>query len=489
MIISNLKAHKSKLLLGVGYLFLILPIFYCMFYSVPASDDFIYGSRVSSNNIIINALAYVKHLRNNEGTCRWIVFFFQKCINPLNLNIHLGHIYGISVMIVFVVAITIIIYSISFFVGQIVENTRDKDILTFLIAAILLSTYYYSEVYNWYTGGTAYAIPISFLLLTYVTIIRYFKHGKEMKNYILLYVFGIVPSTNEFLCVPIGIFYLIFLINDFKLNTEKKEKIKNCFPLLFYIAMGSTVVFTPGMLVRRGKNNITAPIWRLMLQAVINTIVRIKDVITMHPLAVLLLIVIFYFGVKTKGKAKHNILRWVFVLGIGTIGAILPYCLGKGFTNTYMDVRVYYLLDYLLLMSMAFLVFMFGQNFAQKYDISIDAKSAIRWKIIFLMFAYLMMVPQHDYLKVPQIDIMKNRLLIKESYILWDGILSEIENSDEDNVVITRDKAMEWSPYFLYVGLEPGNVYDQSFESITPVDEIMINVYYKKKSIVLNYSE
>ncbi len=463
-----------------------------MFYSVPASDDFIYGSFVSSNNVFINALEYVKHTYF-QGSCRWLIFFLQKCINPLNLyskwHIHLGHIYGVSVIIVFAISMYVIIYSIKFIVDLLVVGEKNKEIITFLIVAVLLSTYYYSEVYNWYTGGTAYAIPFSVTMLLYVTIIKYFKLGKQKKDYIMLFVVGILPATNEFLCVPIGIIYLYYYLIDYKGFTDKHERLKNIVPLLFYIVMGSTVVFAPGTFARRDLGNITVPMWRLVMQAIINPIVRVKDIITTHPLAIILFVLIFFYGIKTRKDKSHNIIIYMIIFAIGVIGAILPYCLGKGNTNTYMDVRVYYLMDYLLLLSMCFIVLMIGQNFALKYDIKLDKITSIRWGILIMMFSYLLLVPQSLYLKIPQIDIVKKSGLIRESYAMWDGILSEIENSDEDNVVLVRDKALEWSPYFLYVGLEPDNVYDQSFDSITPIDEIMINVFYKKKSIELKYTE
>ncbi|SCZ78626.1 hypothetical protein [Pseudobutyrivibrio xylanivorans] len=479
---------KNRILMIIGYTFLILPIVFSMFFSVPASDDFIYGSFVSSDNVFINALAYIKHTYT-QGSCRWLVFFLQKCINPLNPHVHLGHKYGLSVIIVFTIAISIIIYSVRFIVGVFVEDIKSKSLISFVIMALLLSTYYYSEVYNWYTGATAYAIPFSLMMLTFVYMIKYFRYGHNKKDYIMLFVAGILPITNEFFCVPMGIVYLYFLLNDVEAKNDKNRKIKNLWPLVFYIIMGSTVVFTPGNMARRGRNEITAPMWRLAIQPIINTVIRVKDIITTHPFAVILFVILFYLGVKNKGEKIHNIKLFICLFGIGIIGAILPYSLGVGKTDTYMDVRLYYVLDYLLLLSMSLTILMMGQNFAHRHDIVIDKRTSLRWGIIIGLFSYLMLVPQHEYLKITQVDILKKSGLIRESYALWDGILSEIENSDEADVVITRDRAVEWSPYFLYVGLEPGEVYDQSFDAITPVDEIMINVYYKKNTIILNYEE
>lgn len=478
---------RKKIFLILGYAILILPLLFSMFYSVPASDDFIYGSFVSSDNVLINALAYIKHTYT-QGSCRWLIFFLQKCINPLNLHIHLGHLYGLSVILVFTITITIIIYSVTYIVGTMVDDSH-KEIATFLIMAMLLSTYYYSEVYNWYTGATAYALPVSLMMLTFVHIIKYFEYGKNKKDYLLLYVLGILPITNEFLCVPMGIVFLYFLIKNRNNVSDKKVLIKNISPLVFYIIMGSTVVFTPGNMARREKNQITAPMWRLAIQPIINTIVRIKDIVTAHPLAVIIMCLIFFIGVKCKGAKSHNIKVFILIFGIGIIGSILPYSLGVGKTDTYMDVRLYYLLDFLLLTSMCLIILMSGQNFGISHDITIDKTATIRWGIILGMFAYLMMVPQYAYLKVPQVDIIKKNMLIRESYNLWDGILTEIENSNQSDVVITRDKQLDWSPYFLYVGLEPDNVYDQALDGITPLDEIMINVYYKKNTIVLHYTE
>lgn len=487
---NKIKLHKMGLL--AGYFCLILPIIFSVFYSVPASDDFIYGTFASSDNLILNALGYVKHTYW-QGSCRWLIFFLQKCINPLNLyslfGIHLGHIYGICDIVVFAISIALIIYSIRFIVGKIVNDEKVSEIVAFLVIALLLSTYYYSEVYNWYTGATAYAIPFSLTLLLFVTIINYFENGNSKKDYILLFVVGILPATNEFLCVPIGIVYLMYLLQNYKFEANKKTRIKNVLPLIYYIIMGCTVVFAPGTFARRDRTNVTAPIWRLMLQAIINIVVRIKDIIVSHPFAVILLILVFFFGVISKGNKKHDILKYVLVFGIGTLGAILPYCLGRGFSNTYMDVRMYYILDYCLLISMALTVLMLGQNFALHFDIDMDKRAIIRWSMILTMFAYLMLVPQNLYLKIPQIDIIKKSGLIRESYALWDGILTEIENSDEKNVVITRDKQLEWSPYFLYVGMEPGEVYDEAADVITPINKIMINVYYKKNTITLIYND
>ncbi len=488
--LKNIKLNY-KFILIIGYILLVGPILYSLFWSVPASDDFIYGSFVSSDNVIVNALAYLKYTFWT-GSCRWVIFFFQKCINPLNIysiwGVHVGHKYGAFVIVVFMVCLLLIVHSLRFIIGELIDDERMKAILVFLFTAILFSTYYYSEVYNWYTGATAYAVPFSFTLLLYTYIIRYFKYGASKKDYIMLFIIGLLPITNEFLCVPVGGIYLLYYIKNYK-TADKSRRIKDIIPLVYYIIMGCTVVFSPGTLTRWEKSNVTTPKWRSILQAFINVIVRIKDIIIEHPLAVVLLLIIFFIGVMTKGKKNHDIKLYIVVFGLVIIGAMLPYCLGKGYVTTYMDVRMYYILDYYLLLSMCFLTLMFGQNFANHFDININQSALIRWGLIIGMFSYLVLIPQYAFMKIPQVDIIKKAGLIKENYLLWDGILSEIENSDEDDVVLTREKEMDWIPYFLYVGVEPENVYDQSFDVITPIDEIMINTYYKKKSIVLHYEK
>ena len=77
--------------------------------------------------------------------------------------------------------------------------------------------------------------------------------------------------------------------------------------------------------------------------------------------------------------------------------------------------------------------------------------------------------------------------MIEESYQFWNGVITEIETSKEDDVIITREKEPMWTPYFLYIGIVDDELYNAKSEEIYASEKIMPNVYYKKDTISIKY--
>ncbi len=124
------------------------------------------------------------------------------------MQMHLGRIYGLWMIVVFLLVFFLINYSLKVILGKLVDVKKvNVDVVTFFILAVLYTTYYYSETYNWYIGATAYAVPFGLLLLTLAYTIRYEETGQK-KYYYGLIISGLIPATNEFLDVPIGLLYL-----------------------------------------------------------------------------------------------------------------------------------------------------------------------------------------------------------------------------------------------------------------------------------------
>ena len=84
-------------------------------------------------------------------------------------------------------------------------------------------------------------------------------------------------------------------------------------------------------------------------------------------------------------------------------------------------------------------------------------------------------------------DVYEKQAELKMSFYLWDSIICEIEQSEDDTVVVDRDYNVPWNKYFLYSGLEPGEEYAVSLDAFYDAQQILPNVYYKKKSITVNY--
>lgn len=69
------------------------------------------------------------------------------------------------------------------------------------------------------------------------------------------------------------------------------------------------------------------------------------------------------------------------------------------------------------------------------------------------VFTYASLIQNYAYLDIVQIDIIRNKGLIAESYNYWNDVLKKIENSAADEVIIERDYVPAWSRYFLGVGI------------------------------------
>ena len=115
------KNKSDKLLnviLGLIYILLILPMAYSMYNSVPACDDFSFGSKTISDNVLLNAIGYAAwNWKNHSG--RWLTFFLQNLINPLNIQRHMGRFYGICDIVVFLLVFAVMLYSFRIILSKI----------------------------------------------------------------------------------------------------------------------------------------------------------------------------------------------------------------------------------------------------------------------------------------------------------------------------------------------------------------------------------
>lgn len=487
------KENKIKIILAILYLIVILPMCYCIYYSVPLADDFAAATRNDGVGVWATSLRYGFGMWRTWGG-RWLDYLVQVWFNPLNAHTHLGHVYGVILIGIFLVTTAFLIYAIKVIVDHCLEIANKKlvSIATFLTVAILYTSYYYSEVFNWYVGTIAYQFPVVLTIVTIALMIRYTENGLKNKHYILLILAGILPAVNEFCDIALGLAYLYliyFLHIDERKNESKSAKIKNTIPLLIYVAFGCSVVFAPGNFIRSAYYGIELSITSSLKQLIIDIVVRVQDLIVDHPLSVLIFLNLILIGIISNNEQKKpmHICLKVLLMALILFGSVFPYIYGRGFTTTYVDVRMQYVLDYCIEISISLVCIMLGKWMAYKFSLQLTTQNKLSVFSTLALFAYLSIIQNYAYLDIVQVDILRHHSLITESYALWDGILAEIEASTDDDVVIHRDHEMDWTPYFLYTGLTDGDTYSVSFDKIYDEDQIMPNVYYGKNSITLYY--
>ena len=107
-----MKNIIKKIIILVAYLIIMLPMMYCIYYSVPACDDFAAAYRLNGKGLWAQALDRTVSMWWTWGG-RWLTQFFQVIINPLNSHEHLGHKYGIYMIVLFIITTVVLVYSIS----------------------------------------------------------------------------------------------------------------------------------------------------------------------------------------------------------------------------------------------------------------------------------------------------------------------------------------------------------------------------------------
>ncbi len=523
---SWIKNHKATLLFVVLYLLLFIPNYYAIYYSVPASDDFAMSlGRDAYGNMLKEFFAAIPYYWSKRGGTMFS-FLSEFIFNPLNLHRHLGHCYGIYMIIAFTLCMAGVLYGTK----RVIEYMLLEDssaglqsaepryikaggahdeicisvhtiasLATFITAVMLIENFYYVETYNWYVGMMAYAVPVACMFLTFGFIVRYANTGAK-KYYVGMIICGVIAANTTALDVPLGIFflYIVFFKKGFK--PHSKGLVKDYLPLVLYVLVGVATVLAPGNFVRQGQY--APPSLSASLRV---TLADIKEfgmaIIKERPVTLIVLAVLVLVGFASNSKAHKkpgNLIMFAIASVAAWFGSILPYVYGRGKTGVGLDVRIQYVLDYLIEISLCVGFFMLGQwlAFFIKKDLEKIGYFAAT-AVAVLGAAALIVTGRHQ--TTVSYDIYAKSPEIVNSYALWDGILTEIENSSEDDVVINRtqediDKC-PWNRYFLYSGMEPpvyvggeeGEIYAVPLDAFYDAKVILPNVYYKKKSIIVNY--
>ena len=481
---------KERIIRGILYLGAILPMIFSMYNSVPASDDFSFGTHKVSDNLLVEAFGYSNWCWVHHSG-RWLTFFVQKLIVPLNYRGHLGRVYGLFMIVTFLVFFYLLKTSLQTILkkvfdidGSILKNT------VLCIIFVLFTTYYYCETFNWFTGATSYAIPLGLLLLMLALLIKYEETGNN-KYYIGMIFAGLLPANSEVFDISIALLYLYFTFILYKFDIKERKVLwKKLVPLVIFILDGLSTVIAPGNYVRQDVYQVTPNVVLSVKQIIINSVTRLQDIIVNHPLTVLIFAVLFIIGIRIGSKdGKVKIINLVILIVLMLFGIQFPYVHGKAMYFSYLDVRMQFLVDYSMLIGVSIIFTKLGQMVSYKYEIEYTEKVAVVSAVMVIMLAYLSVIQNYAYLDIVQIDILRNKSLITQNYSLWDGIISEIETSTDDDVVIYRDAELDWTPYFLYMGLTNGDVFSAKKDVLFDDRCIMPNIYYQKNSIKLIYKK
>lgn len=457
--IEKLKNKWYVFVLVVGYIALFAPFVYSIFYSMPANDDFAWAIDWWSDNRLIEALHRIKYnYMITYGNSGLVAIFIQVMLHPMHLFNNVGHSFGICMIVANVIIFTVLLTSVRRLFKYMfdVESEAVLDVVTFLVAALVTTTYYYSDVYNWWSGTPGYAGMMMMSVLTCSMITKYL-YTREQKTYIAMIIFGLIACTSMMYDVVIGGFYVlaVFIIDKNKSDSLKKKAL----PLVLYIIMGVIQVIAPGNYTRMDVEDRYS---QGMVAAIIVTAKRILGrlitTIATKPWVLLLFFFILWIGYVVGCKKKVcilNVILGLIVTFVSSFIGVLLYVYGQDKRiDSEFTPRIYYVEDYLVFIGFAIAIFALGCWLKQISKINISTNVAAIFACIAGVAVIAVSLVSGKYHEIIQVDIVAKADIIRDSYYLWDGIIDEVIAADDGADVVIERENVTWCQYSYYTSFD-----------------------------------
>ncbi len=463
---SNMYGHKNinkivRVFFLATFIILIIPHLYTLYYAMPANDDYALGQKWWGQPLLIESFLRAGwNYMNWFGQSGIIACVIQVLFSPLYWFKDAGHSYGISMGIVFVLIISGILILVRRFIKYYckIDSAIALDTFTLLLGFIFLTVYYYSDVYNWWSGVQGYSLMILMSVLTYGNVVKY-SITKTQKDYVWMIVTGVITCTSLMNCVCVGLFYVCYMF--FAQRNSSVSIKKKIFPLLLYIISGVLMVIAPGNYTRMSNSTDGPHFLQALEVSIYVTIERIKETVILRPWILLFLFLILLTGIASFTVKKINVLEiiaTVVVTMISVIGAFYPYSLGQNLSfETEVAKRIYFVEDYMMFIGFSVTAYLLGLLLRQVLFKDIDIKRIIVVATVMTIISGVGLVAFRERLGVfIPVDIVKKADLIRDSYYYWKDIKYEIMTSSDDDVVVTRPP-ITWCQYVYYMGLDDGN--------------------------------
>ncbi len=490
---TAIKKYWYRCPLALGYIAIFASFIYSIYYSMPANDDFAWAIEWWSSNRVVEMFHRIGwNYMNSFGNSGIFAIAIQILFNPLYLFNNAGHSFGICMIIVNAIIIIGILWAVRTMFKYMfqIESPLVLDIITFLVALLVTTSYYYSDVYNWWSGTPGYSGMMMMCLISCAAMLRY-QADRTKKRYIAMIILGMIACTSMMYCVAVGAFYVLttFVVHLKNGDTIKKKLL----PLGMYILSGVLMVIAPGNYTRMSNEESTdASLTNAIMVTAHRIISRLITTIQTKPWVVLIMVLILFLGVAIGSQRKHNIFVIIFAMACDIVAAfsgLLLYVYGSNKTiDAEFTPRVYYVEDYMIFIGMALAVYAIGAWIRQILRLQISNMVAAGVSAAIVLVTAIYMMTGGRYTGVIQVDIMAHADLIKESWVFWDEILQEVESADSGADLVIDRENVDWCQYSYYVSLDEiprdtlsedaryGNC-NQCASKYYGVDSIIVNLY------------
>ncbi|WP_099392343.1 hypothetical protein [Pseudobutyrivibrio ruminis] len=489
-----MRFNKSRIIsffvFFIGYALLFLPFVFSVYYTMPANDDYAWALKWWSDNRFIETFERVRwNYMNCYGNSGLLAIVIQVLINPLYLFDNAGHSMGIYMIVADVIIFSGIILSFRKIYQNLfeIEAGLQLNLITFFTTAILATTYYYNDVYNWWSGMPGYSFGMLLGLATIAKLTKYFN-TKKTKDYVAMIILGVLACTNMMFDVFVGATYVLLV---FVFNKAKGDKlIKKVMPLVAFIISGVIQVIAPGNYGRMDRfdlerQGIGTSIYITFFRVVQRFLLTLKG----KPWTLLFFLIILslglYYGTK-KNIRLVNIILGAFVTIFSAFGGVILYVFGqdKGI-DTEFATRINFFSDYITFIGMAIVTFAIGCWIKQKFNVMLK-KSVLLVAVtgITLGLGALTLLTG-KYNEIIQINIIQRADVIRESYYFWNEIIDEVIAAEDGADVVIKRENVDWCPYSYYTSFDDSVLPALTEEEKYGTCNQCASLYYDVNSIVV----
>ncbi len=229
--------------------YMVLTVTCAAFYSVLAADDFSHANGVGVYNAsffkyFMASLEYAKHeYLTWQGT--YFSMFIQALLSPLNNGglVQLRITMVLNALLFFLAIICLMMLYISK-IGKGYNVVKLGMLFIFIYS--LINYQAYEEVFYWYSGTTSYSIPLTVLLIAFISIIM---ADKNWVWYILAIVLGFLAMGGTLMVASLGC-YTILVVLIYRCVRDKKIN-KPLLAVFMFWLLGAVInTVAPGNYIR-----------------------------------------------------------------------------------------------------------------------------------------------------------------------------------------------------------------------------------------------
>lgn len=395
--------------------------------------------------------------------------------------------WGVKGLRVANVIMELLFYGSAFFLTRVFVTRRiakNNNLVWLVYVAFIfciINNARHTEIYSWYCVLIAYLIPLA-VLMTALGLTVMYNDRKEnsagLMAAIAILTFLVSGSSLNIVAMNCGFFFLIMVYRSF----FTKDKRSTAVFLIAAVAGAMINVAAPGNYVRHDSVSTDYTFMSSAKITGIHVLEMIEDTLLRTPylaIAVVLVILIYkYVDLSKSSMSKYHPILGLLIVVLGTMAVDYPVFFG--YSGDFFPDRCAFVQDMTFyILSFLWLLHLTGwlQQKASPKKFSESAVAAILICCM-LFFASVCQNKTEDFALTTRYmtaSILTGRLGRTVDYQM--GLLDEIENSKDDDVVLKREE-------------ERKDIYLQSI-GIRPYPDHWINEsisqYYGKNSVYIEF--